>query len=97
MSLGADGMLSRHTSMATTDPHAGLGVVRGKRISPAVEPLDQIWLETGMNLVKGESIGGRAIVGIVAMAIREVPPNLALAVEPARVVLDNVTSARPQL
>jgi maltose O-acetyltransferase len=47
---------------------------------------DDVWIGTGAVILKGVTIGARAIVGAGAVVNRDVPPDVIVAGNPARVV-----------
>jgi acetyltransferase-like isoleucine patch superfamily enzyme len=47
---------------------------------------DDVWICTGATILKGVSIGDRAVIGAHAVVTRDVPPDCVVAGNPARVV-----------
>ena len=89
--IGKHCLLSGGVSVSDYDGHPTDAVLR--RTSPApresIEPVvigDDVWIGAAARILKGVTIGDRSIVGAGAIVTKDVPPDVVVAGNPARVV-----------
>lgn len=94
--LGRDCMLAREVFLRTSDSHAIVDVATGQRVNPpgSVTLGDHVWLGAGAQIGKGVTIGSGSIVGQRAVVSSDVPGEVVVAGNPARVVRTGVTWRR---
>ncbi len=94
--IGRDCMLSREVFVRTSDSHAIVDVVTGDRVNPpgSVRLGDHVWLAAGAQIGKGVTIGAGSIVGQRAVVSRDIPGEVVVAGNPARVVRKGATWRR---
>ena len=94
LTVGADGMFSRHVKIMAGDGHDilqdGVKINAARSISIG----DHVWLADAVTVLKGVSIGSSAVVGIGSVVTRDVPANAIAAGNPSRIVKEGVTWLR---
>ncbi len=92
VTIGRHCLIAGGVAIADNDGHP-LDAERRRRNEPmtgesirAVSIGDDVWIGTGAQVLKGVVIGDRAIVGAGAVVARDVPPDVVVAGNPARVV-----------
>lgn len=91
--IGKDGLFSHGIYMRTTDPHLVYDSLSKKRLnrSKSIFVGDHVWIGQNALLLKGTKVGSGAIVGANAvLAGKQVPSNVSVAGNPARVIQKNV-------
>lgn len=89
---GYDCMFSAGIQVMASDEHAMVDLTDGKFLNPArsicFEP--HVWIGFQAIILKGTRIGFGAVVGARSVVTRDVPPNTAVAGNPARVVRSGI-------
>ncbi len=90
--IGNHCLLATGVKVSDYDGHA-LDAARRRAGEPSpaeeVKPVtigDDVWIGAGAVILKGVSIGDRSIVGAAAVVTKDVPPDVVVAGNPARVV-----------
>lgn len=85
--IGEGVMIASHVSIRDSD-HALEADARqsGELVVSPVRVDDGAWIGSGVAVLKGVTIGARAVVGAGAVVTRDVPPGAVVAGVPARIV-----------
>ncbi|HEX5446007.1 MAG TPA: acyltransferase [Pirellulales bacterium] len=101
MTIGRHCLIAGGVTIADNDGHP-LDAQRRRRNEPmtaasirAVSIGDDVWIGNGAQVLKGVTIGDRSIVGAGAVVARDVPPDVVVAGNPARIVKQLSSAARP--
>lgn len=94
--IGEDCMLSRDIYIATTDSHSIVDCRTGERVNPAsnITVGDHVWIGQGVRVMKGVNVADQAVIGGGSVVTRDVPAQVVVAGNPARVVRRDVTWTR---
>jgi|YelNatPaOPRAMG01_1025707.scaffolds.fasta_scaffold03524_4 acetyltransferase-like isoleucine patch superfamily enzyme len=90
--IGNDCLIAGNTHFSDNDGHPVDAARRraGERVAPAdVKPVtigNDVWIGAGCRILKGVTIGDRAIVGAASVVTRDVPADTIVAGNPAREV-----------
>lgn len=91
--VGERCLFSWNIELRTSDWHSVLDLNSGERINPARSVVIQphSWIGSDVRILKGVTIGENSIVGVGAIVTKDVPPNCAVAGNPARVIRKGVS------
>ena len=99
VTIGRHCLIAGGTRISDNDGHP-LDPVRRRGNEPmppeAIRPIsigDDVWIGAGAQVLKGVTIGDRSVVGAGAVVTRDVPPDVVVAGNPARVVKRLPTAA----
>lgn len=94
LTVGADGMCSRHVKIMAGDGHDilqdGVKINAARSISIG----DHVWLADAVTVLKGVSIGSGAVVGIGSVVTGDVPANAIAAGNPSRMIRQGIEWVR---
>ena len=94
--VGDDLMASAHVTIRTSDSHGIFDMQTGEVINRPERVVigPHVWLGQESIVMPGVQVGAGAIVGVRAVVTRDVPPLVAMAGVPARVVREGVSWTR---
>jgi acetyltransferase-like isoleucine patch superfamily enzyme len=81
-------------NLQSSDMHSVIEIATGKRINPAADIVigDHVWLGDGVRVLKGACIGSGCIIGAGSIVTSTpLPPNVAAAGGPARIIRHGVS------
>ncbi len=91
--IGARSMLSSRVSLRATDSHGMIDLESEKILNPpssiVIEP--HVWIGESVSVLKGARIGAGSIVGAGALVTSTIPPRVACAGVPAKVIRTGVS------
>lgn len=89
--LGEDCLVSDVTIKAS-DMHAIYDLETNERINPAKDVVigDRVWIGDGVIILKGVKIGHDSIIGARSVVTKNVPSNVIVAGNPAKIIKTNV-------
>lgn len=94
VTIGRHCLLARGVSVADFDGHP-LDAIRRRNGEPTpqeqIQPVvieDDVWIGAGATILKGVTIGARSIVAAAAVVVKDVPTDVIVAGNPARIVRD---------
>lgn len=90
--FGDDCLVAYGSDIRNSDAHAILDATSRQRINPAANVIlsDHVWIGNGVQILKGVTIGPRAIVAARSVVTKDIPANTLVAGSPARTIRENV-------
>jgi acetyltransferase-like isoleucine patch superfamily enzyme len=90
--FGQDCLLAYGCDIRNSDAHSILNANTRERINPAADIVlgDHVWVGNGAQILKGVSIGPRAIVAARTVVTKDVPSGVLVAGVPAHVLRENI-------
>jgi len=89
--IGKNTMISRNAKIMTSDGHDIL--CNGKRINFAKDIIigDGVWIADNVTILKGVTIGNESILGMNSTITRDVPNNVIVVGNPAKIIKENIS------
>ena len=100
--IGRDCLIAGGVGISTSDGHPLDAEARRGGLSTPLAQLgdvsigDDVWIGAGAIVLKGVTIGDRSVIGAGAVVTKDVPPDVVVAGNPARIV-KHLTSPQPAL
>jgi len=90
--VGSDCLVAAGVDIRNSDAHSLLDATSRARLNPArnVAIEDHVWIGTHSQILKGVTIGSRAVVASRAVVTKNVAPGTLVGGLPARVIRENV-------
>ena len=90
--IGADCLVAIGSDIRNSDSHSVLDAASRERINPARDVVvqDHVWIGAHCQILKGVTIGSRAVVASRAVVTKNVEPGTLVGGLPARVIRENV-------
>lgn len=91
--IGVDCMVANATDLRNSDGHSILDATTRERLNPAsdITLADHVWIGACCQILKGVTIGTRAIVAARSVVTKDVASGTLVAGVPARVIRENVS------
>ena len=92
VTVGGDCLIAYGTDIRNSDAHSILDATTRARANPAADITiaDHVWIGNGAQIVKGVTVGTRAIIAARAVVTKDVAEGTLVAGLPARVIRENV-------
>jgi acetyltransferase-like isoleucine patch superfamily enzyme len=90
--VGSDCLVAYGTDIRNSDAHSVLDASTRARVNPAADVViaDHVWIGNGAQILKGVTIGPRAIVAARSVVTKDVAAGTLVAGLPARVIRENI-------
>jgi len=90
LQIGKNVAIAWNVTIMDSDFHEHFVDNQNKNIAKDVIIKDNVWIGNSVIILKGVTIGKNAIIGAGSVVTKDVPPNTAVAGNPARVIKKNV-------
>ena len=84
--IGNDTAISQNVVIRDSDVHH----IKGTNNSAPIIIGNHCWIGTNVIILKGVSIGDNSVVGAGSVVTHDIPPNCAVAGNPARIIKENI-------